>query len=75
PGKKDRLIQETRARGAEVVVLGGPIPGMRSLALPRVEPLLAPFVYTPPLQLLAHAVGTRLDRPIDRPRYLHKVVS
>ncbi|HSF19449.1 MAG TPA: hypothetical protein VLK65_28255 [Vicinamibacteria bacterium] len=28
-----------------------------------------------PLQLIAHAVGSRLDRPIDRPRYLQKVVS
>lgn len=27
------------------------------------------------LQLIAHAVGSRLDRPIDKPRYLQKVVS
>ncbi len=75
PHLKDNLISETRSRGAEIVVLGSPIPGASTVPLPRVEPLLAPLVYAPPLQLLAHAVGARLDRPIDRPRYLQKIVS
>lgn len=74
-GRKDSLIRQTRARGAEVLAVGSPIPGARSVPVPRVDPLLAPLVYAPPLQLLAHAAGTWLDRPIDRPRYLQKVVS
>lgn len=75
PARNETLISETRSRGAEVLVVGSSIPDVRSLALPRVEALLAPLVYTPPLQLLAHAVGARLDRPIDHPRYLQKIVS
>jgi glucosamine--fructose-6-phosphate aminotransferase (isomerizing) len=75
PARNETLISETRSRGAEVLVLGSSIPGVLSLALPRVDALLAPLVYTPPLQLLAHAVGARLDRPIDHPRYLQKIVS
>ena len=75
PDKKDKLISESRSRGAEIVVLGRPIPGAATVPLPRVEPLLAPLVYTPPLQLLAHAVAARLGRPIDQPRYLQKIVS
>ncbi len=70
PPWNDRLISETRSRGGEVVVVGGP-----SVPLPRVDALLAPLVYAPALQLLAHAVGARLERPIDRPRYLQKIVS
>jgi glucosamine--fructose-6-phosphate aminotransferase (isomerizing) len=75
PGTEDRLISETRSRGAEIVVVGRPASGAPSMPLPRVPPLLAPLVYSPPLQLLAHAVGARLERPIDRPRYLQKIVS
>lgn len=61
--------------GGDVLVVGSSIPGVRSLPLPRVDALVAPLVYAPALQLLAHAVGVRLDRPIDRPRYLQKIVS
>jgi glucosamine--fructose-6-phosphate aminotransferase (isomerizing) len=75
PARSDTLISETRSRGAEVVVVGSSTPGAPSLPLPRGGPLLAPLVYAPALQLLAHAVGARLDRPIDRPRYLQKIVS
>ncbi len=73
--KGDKVILETRSRGAEVLVVGKPFPGIPSIELPRVEALEAPLVYAPPLQLLAHAVGARLDRPIDRPRHLQKIVS
>jgi glutamine---fructose-6-phosphate transaminase (isomerizing) len=73
--KRDTVISETRAKGAEVVVVGTPIPGVRSIALPKAEALEAPLVYAPAIQLLAHAVGARLDRPIDRPRHLQKIVS
>jgi glucosamine--fructose-6-phosphate aminotransferase (isomerizing) len=73
--KKDTVIAETRSKGAEVFVVGRPFPGVPTVVLPKVEPLEAPLVYAPALQLLAHAVGARLDRPIDRPRHLQKVVS
>jgi glucosamine--fructose-6-phosphate aminotransferase (isomerizing) len=75
PARNDTLISETRSRGAEVVVLESSNPRAQSLSLPRVDALLAPLVYTPALQLLAHAAGARLDRPIDHPRYLQKIVS
>jgi glucosamine--fructose-6-phosphate aminotransferase (isomerizing) len=75
PDGSDRLIAETESRGAEVLVLGRSISGARSIPLPRVDALLTPLAYAPPLQLLAHAVGARLDRPIDHPRYLQKIVS
>jgi glucosamine--fructose-6-phosphate aminotransferase (isomerizing) len=75
PDGRDRLISDAQSRGAEVLVLGRSITGARSIPLPRADGLLAPLAYTPPLQLLAHAVGARLDRPIDQPRYLQKIVS
>ena len=73
--KRDSVISETRSKGAEVLVVGQPFPGFPTIALPKVEALEAPLAYTPAIQLLAHAVGARLDRPIDRPRLLQKVVS
>jgi glucosamine--fructose-6-phosphate aminotransferase (isomerizing) len=75
PDGSDRLISETQSRGAEVLVLGRSVSSARSIPLPRLDALLAPLAYAPPLQLLAHAVGARLDRPIDHPRYLQKIVS
>jgi glucosamine--fructose-6-phosphate aminotransferase (isomerizing) len=73
--KRDTVIAETRSKGAEVFVVGRPFPGVPTIGLPKVAALEAPLVYAPAIQLLAHAVGARLERPIDRPRHLQKVVS
>lgn len=61
-----RAVAETaRASGAMVVELP---------PVAKVPRLVRPLVRAVELQLLAHAVGTRLGRDIDRPRALSKVV-
>jgi len=61
-----RAVAETaRASGAAVFELP---------PLAKVPRLVRPLVRAVELQLLAHAVGTRLDRNIDHPRALSKVV-
>ncbi|MCS7128410.1 MAG: glutamine--fructose-6-phosphate transaminase (isomerizing) [Sulfolobales archaeon] len=41
----------------------------------QVDRYLAPIAYTIPLQFLAYRLGLKLQRPIDKPRYLTKAVS
>ena len=68
-GAVDRdVLEAVRKRGAAPIVLD-------ASTLPRVPRVVRPLVYAPPLQLLAHAVGSRLGRSIDSPRSLSKVVG
>ena len=45
------------------------------VALPRVNDLLAPVVYTVPLQLLAYHVAVLKGTDVDQPRNLAKSVT
>lgn len=73
--------EEVRARGG--FVLGyrfegdGAAEGLFSqeIVLPRVSPLLAPFLHLVSGQLLAYFLAVALDRDVDRPRALAKSVT
>jgi len=74
-------IQEVRARGGELIVFTPPSSGIEPdegihvLALPEVPALLAPIVYTIPLQLLAYYVAILKGTDVDQPRNLAKSVT
>ena len=72
-----RMMDKVKTAGADVIAGGDTSApsGALALELPPVDPLVAPLVYTPPLQIIAHRVGVRLGRHIDRPRDLKKVVG
>jgi len=81
-GKLETNLQEVRARGGRLLLLAQPGagpgagPGIRRLQVPATrEPLLAPFVFAVPLQLLAYHTGLRRGADVDQPRNLAKSVT
>lgn len=74
-------IEEVRARGGELIVFtdnkSGIVPGphLHVIELPRVDELLAPIIYTIPLQLLAYHVAVLRGTDVDMPRNLAKSVT
>jgi glucosamine--fructose-6-phosphate aminotransferase (isomerizing) len=69
--KMESNVQETRARGASVLIVGEG----GDFETPVVDPLLSPILYITPLHLFAYyiAVGRGLDP--DKPRNLAKSVT
>jgi glucosamine--fructose-6-phosphate aminotransferase (isomerizing) len=74
-------IEEVRARGGELIVFAPPSvaikadKGMHVLELPEMNEVLAPIVYTIPLQLLAYYVAVLKGTDVDQPRNLAKSVT
>ena len=75
-------LQEVRARGGELIVftdrvshLQNSFPKIHLLAMPTVDPVIAPIVYTIPLQLLAFHVAVLKGTDVDQPRNLAKSVT
>ena len=74
-------LQEVRARGGELYVFADAATpfkdgsGMTVIRLPDVDPMLAPIVYTAPLQLLAYHVAVLKGTDVDQPRNLAKSVT
>lgn len=72
-------LQEVRARGGELYVFTDSVktsdPGIHIIEMPVVDPLLAPIIYTLPLQLLAYHVAVLKGTDIDQPRNLAKSVT
>ena len=83
-GHRDRVLsnlQEAAARGAPILAV---VPegdtALDSLArevvyVPHVHPILAPILYTVPLQLFAYHIAVRRGCDVDRPRNLAKSVT
>jgi len=75
-------IQEVSARGGKVIALCGK-EGAKTLSdiawktvvMPESHPLLAPFIYAIPLQLLAYHVAIAKGNDVDQPRNLAKSVT
>jgi glucosamine--fructose-6-phosphate aminotransferase (isomerizing) len=75
-------IQEVMARGAKVFVVTDneglaklqPAP-FWSMALPKVDPFIAPLLYVVPLQLLAYYTAVAKGTDVDQPRNLAKSVT
>jgi len=74
-------IQEVRARGARTIVIAeegdeAVVPfADHMIRVPRTPTLLAPFVTTVPLQVLACEIATARGHDVDQPRNLAKSVT
>jgi glucosamine--fructose-6-phosphate aminotransferase (isomerizing) len=74
-------LEEVRARGGQLFVFADKGLGMPSQAgvtiipVPHVEGLIAPILYTIPLQLLAYHVAVLKGTDVDQPRNLAKSVT
>ena len=75
-------VQEVLARGGRVVLLSDAegiarlaAPGMVSVCLPKLDPLIAPILYAIPVQLLAYHVAVLKGTDVDQPRNLAKSVT
>jgi len=74
-------MQVVRARGGQLYVFADrksgikAEPGMKVIAMPHADRLIAPIVYTVPLQLLSYHVAVLKGTDIDQPRNLAKSVT
>jgi len=74
-------MQVVRARGGQLYVFADDAtgiesePGMKVIRMPHADRLIAPIVYTVPLQLLAYHVAVLLGTDVDQPRNLAKSVT
>ncbi len=76
-------LQEVRARGGKLYVLTDHVHSLHQdsladahvIAMPTIHPLLAPILYTVPLQLLAYHVAVLKGTDVDQPRNLAKSVT
>jgi glucosamine--fructose-6-phosphate aminotransferase (isomerizing) len=74
-------MQVVRARGDQLYVFADKEtgiksePGMKVIAMPHADRLIAPIVYTVPLQLLAYHVAVLKGTDVDQPRNLAKSVT
>ncbi len=74
-------LQEVQARGGQLFVFAdsetaiSDAPGLRVVRVPQVNDVLAPLVYTIPLQLLAYHVAVLKGTDVDKPRNLAKSVT
>ncbi len=81
--KLDSNMQEVAARGGELFVLMDAElaqqhkvnPHLHILPIPKTPELLAPIIYTIPLQLLAYHVALIKGTDVDQPRNLAKSVT
>ena len=84
----DALFEKTLSNMQEVSARGGPVvlitdtkgaahapPGARVLLAPDCDPLVAPLVFAPAIQLLAYHVGVHKGLDVDQPRNLAKSVT
>lgn len=74
-------LQEVRARGGKLIVFADAStnlangPGIYVIEVPAVDRILAPLIYTIPLQLLAYQVAVTKGTDVDQPRNLAKSVT
>jgi glutamine---fructose-6-phosphate transaminase (isomerizing) len=75
-------LHEVRARGGELYLFTDNASGVSEnsatthiITMPQVDPVLAPIVYTIPLQLLAYHVAVLKGTDVDQPRNLAKSVT
>ncbi|MBC6427889.1 MAG: glutamine--fructose-6-phosphate transaminase (isomerizing), partial [Cellvibrionales bacterium] len=74
-------LEEVRARGGQLYVFADQAAGFKGdanttvIAMPHVAGIIAPIVYTLPLQLLAYHVAIVKGTDVDQPRNLAKSVT
>ena len=80
-GKLQSNLQVVRARGGQLYVFAdagagfSDAPGITVIPVPSVHEMLAPIVYTVPLQLLAYHAAVLKGTDVDQPRNLAKSVT
>jgi glucosamine--fructose-6-phosphate aminotransferase (isomerizing) len=82
-GKTLSNLQEIRARGGKLYILTDQVTLFQQdafadahvIAMPAIHALLAPILYTVPLQLLAYHVAVLKGTDVDQPRNLAKSVT
>ena len=79
--KLESNLEEVRARGGELYVFADPDTQLKAqenvhvIEMPRVGAIVAPILYTLPLQLLAYHVAVLKGTDVDQPRNLAKSVT
>lgn len=76
-------LQEVKTRGGKLLVLTDQVKlfqqegfdGAKVIEMPSIHPLLAPILYTVPLQMLAYHVAVQKGTDVDQPRNLAKSVT
>ena len=73
-------LEEVKARGGTLYVFGGPNSKINLergayIQMPECSELLAPIIYTIPLQILAYQVACQKGTDLDQPRNLAKSVT
>jgi glucosamine--fructose-6-phosphate aminotransferase (isomerizing) len=74
-------LEEVRARGGELFVFANSeakvdqVENTQVMAVPTVDDVLSPIVYTIPLQLLAYHTAVMKGTDVDQPRNLAKSVT
>lgn len=74
-------VQVVRARGGQIYVFADKQtgledePGIKVIPMPHADRLIAPIVYTVPLQLLSYHVAVLKGTDVDQPRNLAKSVT
>jgi len=75
-------MNEVMSRGGQVVFITdsegerhAPKGARVVVTAPRCDPLIAPLVYSPPIQLLAYHVAVQKGADVDQPRNLAKSVT
>ena len=74
-------LQEVHARGGELYVFAGAgasmdsVPGVKLLRVAETDEVVAPIVFTIPLQMLAYHVALIKGTDVDQPRNLAKSVT
>ncbi|WP_223501607.1 glutamine--fructose-6-phosphate transaminase (isomerizing) [Pseudomonas sp. BF-R-24] len=74
-------LQEVRARGGQLIVFADEKAGMTNgegthvVHMPHIHDILAPILYTIPLQLLSYYVAVLKGTDVDQPRNLAKSVT
>ncbi|MBV1960222.1 MAG: SIS domain-containing protein, partial [Oleibacter sp.] len=74
-------IEEVRARGGELFVFADeaanirPASNMKVMPVPHCDDIIAPILYTLPLQLLSYHVAVIKGTDVDQPRNLAKSVT
>ena len=80
-GKLLSNLQEVKARGGELIVFTDQQltlsndDNVTTIPMPIVDDVIAPIIYTIPLQLLAYHVAVIKGTDVDQPRNLAKSVT
>ena len=75
-------FEQVKARGGKLVLLSDAAGNARlggqaaaSIVLPRIDPVVAPILYSVPVQLLAYHTAVAKGTDVDQPRNLAKSVT